>query len=155
MGGGIGNSKRVAALLNGTWSESYGLLKNACGCCLLGYRAYGVPKLRHQCREDRWSSGTKFVGRGLSVGGVRSGRSGLGADMHYVDNHAAKTSAFLDSVAVMASGRCQPRQIIAMLAKTAKPYFGDPCEMTYLEMLDRLVELMALGKGSHTKMAFG
>ena len=33
-----------------------------------------------------------------------------------------------------------------MLNKTAKPYFGDVNTMTYGDLLDRLVELMALGR---------
>ena len=91
---------------------------------------------------------SKFVARGQTAGGVRSGRSGLGADIHYVDNHAARTSAFLDTVAGDADAVTENRdKIIKMLSKTAKPYFGDIDSITYADLLKRLVSLMAIGRG--------
>ena len=144
VGGGIGNSNRVAELLNGTWSERFGLPKMPVDAVYLGTALMACKEVATSKAVKKTLVATKgtpkFVGRGLSVGGVRSGRSGLGADIHYVDNHAAKTSAFLDSVAGDAAKVAASRdKIIDMLSRTAKPYFGDVCDMTYLEMLERLV----------------
>ena len=40
-------------------------------------------------------------------------------------------------------------EIIAAMANTCKPYFGDVAEMTYLQWLQRYVEL-AIGDGNST-----
>jgi fatty acid synthase, bacteria type len=153
VGGGIANGNRVSEFLTGTWSESYGVPPMPVDAVYLGTALMA-------CKEAATSQAVKnalvktggtpkFVGRGETVGGVRSGRSGLGADIHYVDNHAAKTSAFLDTVAGNAELVAENRsKIIKMLAKTAKPYFGDLEGVSYADLLNRFVELMALGRGS-------
>lgn len=80
-------------------------------------------------------------------GGVTSGRSGLGADIHYLDNHASRVAALLEDVAGDGARVADRHDEIAeALANTAKPYFGDPTTMTYVEALERFVELTALGR---------
>ncbi|MFV0318203.1 MAG: fatty acid synthase subunit beta domain-containing protein, partial [Microthrixaceae bacterium] len=39
-------------------------------------------------------------------------------------------------------------EIVDALARTAKPYFGEVAEMTYLEILERFADLVAIGSGS-------
>ena len=91
-----------------------------------------------------------WVGAGKAVNGMASGRSQLGADIHEIDNAASRCGRLLDEVAGDADAVAERRdEIIAAMAVTAKPYFGDVDEMTYLQWLQRYVEL-AIGDGNST-----
>ena len=93
---------------------------------------------------DRW------VGAGKASNGMASGRSQLGADIHEIDNAASRCGRLLDEVAGDADAVAERREeIIAAMAPTAKPYFGDVAEMTYRRWLARYVEL-AIGDGDST-----
>ena len=93
---------------------------------------------------DRW------VGAGKAQGGMASGRSQLGADIHEIDNTASRCGRLLDEVAGDAEAVAARRdEIIAAMADTAKPYFGDVGDMTYEQWLNRYVEL-AIGGGDST-----
>ena len=81
---------------------------------------------------------------------MASGRSQLGADIHEIDNAASRCGRLLDEVAGDADAVAERRdEIIAAMADTAKPYFGDVDEMTYEQWLHRYVEL-AIGDGDST-----
>ena len=91
-----------------------------------------------------------WVGAGKAQGGMASSRSQLGADIHEIDNTASRCGRLLDEVAGDADAVAERRdEIIAAMANTAKPYFGDVAEMTYLQWLQRYVEL-AIGEGNST-----
>src|SRR5207342_1695072 len=92
----------------------------------------------------------QWVGAGNAQGGMASGRSQLGADIHEIDNAASRCGRLLDEVAGDADAVAERRdEIIAAMADTAKPYFGDVADMTYLEWLNRYVAL-AIGDGDST-----
>ena len=97
------------------------------------------------------TTGTEqWVGAGKAQGGMASGRSQLGADIHEIDNAASRCGRLLDDVAGDADAVAERRdEIIAAMADTAKPYFGDVADMTYLQWLRRYVEL-AIGDGDST-----
>lgn len=81
---------------------------------------------------------------------MASSRSQLGADIHEIDNVASRCGRLLDEVAGDGEAVAARRdEIIAALADTAKPYFGDVTEMTYAQWLRRYVEL-AIGAGDST-----
>ena len=81
---------------------------------------------------------------------MASGRSQLGADIHEIDKAASRCGRLLDEVAGDADAVAERRdEIIAAMAGTAKPYFGDVGEMTYARWLHRYVEL-AIGAGDST-----
>jgi len=81
---------------------------------------------------------------------MASSRSQLGADIHEIDNSASRCGRLLDEVAGDADAVAERRdEIIAAMANTAKPYFGDVGEMTYLQWLRRYVEL-TIGEGNST-----
>lgn len=160
VGGGIADEARAVELLMGTWSARHGLSPMPVDAVFLGTLAMA-------CREASATAGVKaalaaavgtageadpnarWVGRGRVAGGVTSGRSQLDADIHYLDNAAARCGRLLDEVAGDAAQVAARREeIIAALATTAKPYFGDVEAMTYAEVLARLVELMAIGGAS-------
>ena len=97
--------------------------------------------------------GHRSLGRRRKAqGGMASGRSQLGADIHEIDNAASRCGRLLDEVAGDADAVAERRdEIIAAMADTAKPYFGDVDDMTYLQWLQRYVEL-AIGDGdSHRR----
>ena len=92
----------------------------------------------------------QWVGAGKAQGGMASGRSQLGADIHEIDNAASRCGRLLDDVAGDVDAVAERRdEIIAAMAATAKPYFGDVADMTYLQWLRRYVEL-AIGDGDST-----
>ena len=81
---------------------------------------------------------------------MASSRSQLGADIHEIDNTASRCGRLLDEVAGDAEAVAARRdELIAAMADTAKPYFGDVGDMTYLQWLQRYVEL-AIGDGDST-----
>lgn len=154
VGGGIGTPQQAAEYLMGTWSEVHSyplmpvdgiLLGTATMACLEATTSPSVKQmLVDTVGTDQW------VGAGKASGGMASGRSQLGADIHEIDNSASRCGRLLDEVAGDAEQVAQRRaEIIAAMAPTAKPYFGDIDEMTYLQWLQRYIEL-TIGAGNST-----
>ena len=154
VGGGIGTPQQAAAYLTGRWSREHGfpimpvdgiLVGTAAMACLEATTSASVKQLLVD------TAGTEsWVGAGKAQGGMASGRSQLGADIHEIDNSASRCGRLLDEVAGDSAAVAARRdEIIAAMAPTAKPYFGDVTEMTYLQWLHRYVEL-AIGDGSST-----
>ncbi|MEE2788219.1 MAG: fatty acid synthase subunit beta domain-containing protein, partial [Myxococcota bacterium] len=151
VGGGIGHGEQVRDYLTGRWSQAYGRAPMPVDAVYLGTalmaakEACTAPAVKEALVAAQGTD--QVVGRGRSIGGIRSGLSGLGADIHYLDNHAAKTASFLDTVAGDASAVAAHKEtIIEMLSKTAKPYFGELDGLTYADLLHRLLTLMAIGR---------
>lgn len=146
VGGGIGTPERATEYLVGEWSQQRGYPAMPLDGVLVGTAAMATleattaPEVK-QLLVD--TPGTPdWVGAGTAVGGMASGRSQLGADIHEIDNAASRTGRLLDEVAGDAEAVAARRaEIIAALDATAKPYFGDVATMTYLEWLERYVEL--------------
>ncbi|MGV9832804.1 fatty acid synthase subunit beta domain-containing protein [Nocardia niigatensis] len=146
VGGGIGTPERATEYLVGEWSQQHGYPAMPLDGVLVGTAAMATleattaPEVK-QLLVD--TPGTPdWVGAGTAVGGMASGRSQLGADIHEIDNAASRTGRLLDEVAGDAEAVAARRaEIIAALDATAKPYFGDVATMTYLEWLERYVEL--------------
>ncbi|WP_167099792.1 type I polyketide synthase [Mycobacterium sp. DL592] len=154
VGGGIGTPERAAEYLSGKWSETYGyplmpvdgiLVGTAAMACLEATTSPSVKQLLvDTVGTDEW------VGAGKALNGMASGRSQLGADIHEIDNAASRCGRLLDEVAGDADAVAERRdEIIAAMAPTAKPYFGDVADMTYAQWLARYVEL-AIGDGDST-----
>ena len=154
VGGGIGTPERAAEYLSGRWSQVHGFPVMPVDGILVGTAAMAAleattsPVVK-QLLVD--TTGTdQWVGAGKAQGGMASGRSQLGADIHEIDNAASRCGRLLDEVAGDADAVAERRdEIIAAMAATAKPYFGDVAEMTYLQWLARYVEL-AIGDGGST-----
>ncbi|ONM47303.1 type I polyketide synthase [Nocardia donostiensis] len=146
VGGGIGTPERATEYLTGAWSQPHGYPAMPLDGVLVGTAAMATleattaPEVK-QLLVD--TPGTPdWVGAGTASGGMASGRSQLGADIHEIDNAASRTGRLLDEVAGDADAVAQRREeIIAALNATAKPYFGDLGSMTYREWLERYVEL--------------
>jgi len=146
VGGGIGTPERAADYLTGRWSTEAGYPAMPVDGILVGTAAMATleattaPDVK-QLLVD--TPGTPdWVGAGTATGGMASGRSQLGADIHEIDNAASRTGRLLDEVAGDADAVAQRRdEIIAALDITAKPYFGDVATMTYERWLRRYLEL--------------
>ncbi|MDT5408318.1 MAG: fatty acid synthase, bacteria type, partial [Mycobacterium sp.] len=154
VGGGIGTPERAAEYLSGQWSQAYGFPLMPVDGILVGTAAMATleattsPAVKQLLVE---TTGTdQWVGAGKAQGGMASGRSQLGADIHEIDNTASRCGRLLDEVAGDAEAVAARRdEIIAAMANTAKPYFGGVGEMSYLQWLQRYVEL-AIGDGDST-----
>ncbi len=151
VGGGIADPERAGALLTGTWAHVHGAATMPVDAILLGTvtmatrESAASPSVKAALAAAAGHDG--WVPRGKVAGGTTSGRSGLNADIHFLDNSAARAARLLDSVAGdEAAVQAQRAEIIEALAATAKPYFGDVAEMTYAGMLERFVVLTALGR---------
>ncbi|MET0994180.1 MAG: fatty acid synthase subunit beta domain-containing protein, partial [Mycobacterium sp.] len=154
VGGGIGTPERAAEYLSGRWSQTFGFPLMPVDGILVGTAAMATresttsPSVKQMLVEI---SGTnQWISAGKAQGGMASSRSQLGADIHEIDNTASRCGRLLDEVAGDADAVAARRdEIIAAMANTAKPYFGDVGEMTYLQWLHRYVEL-AIGDGDST-----
>ena len=155
VGGGIGTPQQAAHYLTGDWSLKYDLPAMPVDGILIGTAAMATreaktsPSVKRLLVETKGISG--WVGAGHADGGMASGRSQLGADIHEIDNSFARAGRLLDEVAGDAEAVAARREeIIAAIAKTAKPYFGDVEQMSYLEWLGRYVELSGPYRGKWT-----
>ena len=154
VGGGIGTPERAAEYLSGRWAQAYGFPLMPVDGILVGTAAMATlesttsPSVKQMLVDIQGTD--QWVGAGKAQGGMASGRSQLGADIHEIDNTASRCGRLLDEVAGDAEAVAARRdEIIAAMANTAKPYFGDVGEMTYLQWLQRYVEL-AIGDGDST-----
>src|SRR6185437_11084304 len=154
VGGGVGTPERAAEYLSGRWANGYGFPLMPVDGILVGTAAMATlesttsPAVKQMLVEtggtDHW------ISAGKATGGMASSRSQLGADIHEIDNAASRCGRLLDEVAGDAEAVAARRdELIAAMADTAKPYFGDIGDMTYLQWLQRYVEL-AIGDGDST-----
>ncbi len=152
-GGGIHSPRQATQLLTGQWSEKYGVGKMPLdavfiGTAVMASREAGTsPQVKQLLAQiagtDEWVFSGEFKG------GLTSGKSSLDADIYYIENSASRCAKLLDQVAGKPEEVKKRRsEIIRALEKTAKPYFGDLEKMTYLQVSERMVQLMAVGNGS-------
>ncbi len=160
-GGGVGDPARAADLLCGTWSLPYGEPAMPVDAVLVGTAAMA-------CAEAAASPAVKralvaaggdedWVARGTSAGGVTSACSSLNADVHALDNAAARAAHLLQQVAGDGAAVIARRdEIVAALALTAKPYLGDVEAMSYGALLESFCAHCAIGRdGRYDDGAWG
>ncbi|RSZ63205.1 DUF1729 domain-containing protein [Corynebacterium hylobatis] len=152
VGGGIGTPERAAEYITGSWSQKYDLPAMPTDGILLGTATMATlestaSEAVKQALVDAPGS-DEWAGAGRAQGGVASGRSQLGADLYEIENSFAKAGRLLDEVAGDDDAAVARREeIIAAINKTAKPYFGDVETMTYIEWLNRYLEISGPYKG--------
>ncbi len=154
VGGGVGTPERAAEYLSGRWAEGYDFPAMPVDGILVGTAAMATkesttsPSVKQMLVE---TTGTDhWISAGKAKGGMASSRSQLGADIHEIDNAASRCGQLLDEVAGDAEAVAGRRdELIGAMANTAKPYFGDVGDMTYLQWLRRYVEL-TIGDGDST-----
>ncbi len=151
VGGGIGTPERGVDYLTGRWSLAHGEAAMPVDGVLIGTAAMATKEATTTADVKQLLVDTPgitpavnggWVGAGRSDGNVTSGRSQLGADIHEVDNTASRCGALLDQVAGDADAALARKdELVAAMAGTSKPYFGDIVEMTYEQLLRRFLEL--------------
>ncbi|MEZ5212048.1 fatty acid synthase subunit beta domain-containing protein [Gordonia sp. (in: high G+C Gram-positive bacteria)] len=146
VGGGIGTPERAADYLTGEWAARHGYPLMPLDGILIGTAAMATleattaPEVKQLLVETAGCE--DWIGAGHSEAGMASGRSQLGADIHEIDNTASRCGRLLDDVAGDAEAVAERRdEIIAAMAGTAKPYFGDVDTMTYRQWLTRYADL--------------
>lgn len=159
VGGGIGTPERAADYLTGTWASAHGLPAMPVDAIMIGTAAMATKEstaseaVKQALVETKGIPG--WVAAGGAAEGMASGRSQLGADIHEIDNSFARAGRLLDEVAGDAAAVAARREeIIAAIAKTAKPYFGDLEEMTYQQWLERFLELSGPYQGRWTDVSW-
>ena len=159
VGGGIGTPERAADYLTGEWSTAYELPPMPVDGILIGTAAMATKEAKTSQSVKEALVATKgieeWVGAGKAAGGMASGRSQLGADIHEIDNSFAKAGRLLDEVAGDGDAvAARKDEIIAAIAKTAKPYFGDVATMSYEQWLKRYLELSGPYRGAWTDVSW-
>ena len=152
VGGGIGTPERASEYLTGTWAVPHGYPRMPLDGILVGTAAMATLEATTSPEVKEMLVATAgcddWIGAGHAEAGMASGRSQLGADIHEIDNTASRCGRLLDEVAGDADAVAERRdEIIAAMAGTAKPYFGDADTMTYREWLTRYA-VLAVGTGS-------
>ncbi|MFW0796464.1 fatty acid synthase subunit beta domain-containing protein [Gordonia sp. CPCC 205515] len=146
VGGGIGTPERASEYLTGAWSSAYGYPAMPLDGILVGTAAMAAKEATTAPAVKQLLVDTvgcdEWIGAGHATAGMASGRSQLGADIHEIDNTASRCGRILDEVAGDGDAVAERRdEIIAAMADTAKPYFGDVADMTYRAWLDRYATL--------------
>ena len=146
VGGGIGTPEIAATYLDGSWARAYDYPSMPLDGILVGTAAMATleatttPEVKALLVQTPGTPG--WIGAGSAIGGMASGRSQLGADIHEIDNSASRCGRLLDQVAGDADAvEAQRDEIVVALNATAIPYFGDVAAMTYAAWLERYVEL--------------
>ena len=152
VGGGIGTPERAADYLTGRWALAYGtaaapvdgvMVGTAAMTCLEARTNDDVKQLLVDTPGiDPHGANRGWVASGASEGGMTSGLSHLRADLYEIDNSSARASRLIQELAGdEAAMNARRDEMVAALARTAKPYFGDVEEMTYLAWATRYAEL--------------
>ncbi|MCB1318017.1 MAG: DUF1729 domain-containing protein, partial [Leptospiraceae bacterium] len=164
VGGGIATPRQAAEWLHGSWNSRESMPVDA---VFLGTRLMAAAEahtadtvkeaLVRIGGQSTWSDGKS----GANLGGIVSGRSGLGADIYYAKNHWSDTSAWLEKLLAgkdAASAReviqANRTEIIDAINRTAKPYFGE-LDIDYATMLRRFVELTCASHLKNTDLNCG
>ncbi|MEZ5209796.1 fatty acid synthase subunit beta domain-containing protein [Gordonia sp. (in: high G+C Gram-positive bacteria)] len=145
-GGGIGTPEAASSYLTGTWSAAYEQIPMPIDGVLVGTAAMAAAEAATSPAVKRLLVDTPgcpdWIGAGSARGGMASGRSQLDADLHEIDNSASACGRLLDEVAGDPEAVAARRdEIVAAMAVTAKPYFGDVGAMTYRQWLARYAAL--------------
>ncbi len=154
-GGGIREEKDVVEFLTGEWSTArYAMPKMPLDGAFIGTLAMACRESEASlsCKEALLKTeGTKswqeWITPGQIKGEMTTGKSPLDADIYYIENTTAKLGRLLDKVAGNAKAVAQEKEsILNLMNQTAKPFFGDLTEMSYLAVLQRMADLMARGE---------
>lgn len=157
VGGGIGTPERAADYLTGRWALAHGAIPAPVDGVMIGTAA--MTALEARTNDDvkqllvdtpgitAGGDGTDgsvdgWVASGASAGGMTSGLSHLRADLYEIDNSSAAASRLIQELAGDDAAMSARRdEMIEALSRTAKPYFGDVEEMTYLQWATRFADL--------------
>ncbi|TGK06860.1 DUF1729 domain-containing protein [Leptospira semungkisensis] len=155
VGGGIAEPEEASSWLSGTWEGKNPMPVDA---VFLGTRLMAAKecatseKIKESLVQLSGALHWKTTQEGKNVGGVISGRSGLGADIYYAENSWTKLSSRAEELTKGKESEearkavlSKKEELISLINSTAKPYFGDLERMSYTEILSRYLELTCPG----------
>ena len=150
-GGGLGVPERAAAFMTGEWALNHGSVKMPVDAIMIGTAAMTAKEAKTNDDVKQLLVDTPgvapednlgWVGEGEVNGGVTSGLSHLLADMYEIENSASQAARLIVDVQNDPDALVDRHdEIVEVINKTAKPYFGDLDEMTYADVLRRYAEL--------------
>ncbi|MDR0950345.1 MAG: DUF1729 domain-containing protein, partial [Candidatus Ancillula sp.] len=154
VGGGIAKPEDATKYLTGEWSIKYTRPKMPVDGVFIGTVAMATKESHATdqvkqllletpgiSREDV-EKGDSWVGSGKSRGQMTSGLSHLRADIYEIDNDSAAAARLIAKYESNADEvESHKNEIIEAINKTAKPYFGDIENMTYLQLVERFAKL--------------
>ena len=161
-GGGMGTARIASRYLWGTWSAGRSLPPMPVDAVMIGTAAMtarealtspdvkrmlvntpGLPaSTGRDADTDPFAPREPWVKAFHVSGDMTSGMSHLHADIYEVENSSARCGRLLAHLTTHPEEMASRRQeIIAALADTAKPYFGDLETMTYEEWARRFADL--------------
>jgi fatty acid synthase len=158
VGGGIGTPERAADYLSGDWSRALGLPSMPVDGVMVGTAAMtakeakttaeikqllvDTPGVADETGAALTAPNGGWIAPGHTAGGATSGLSHLRADIHEIDNSAAKCMRLIQEIGSnLEAVNARRDEIIAALDRTAKPYFGELEEMTYAQVVRRFADL--------------
>ncbi|EPG76298.1 beta-ketoacyl synthase [Leptospira fainei serovar Hurstbridge str. BUT 6] len=156
VGGGIGSPEDSALWLSGEWDLRN---KKPVDAVFLGTRLMAAKEcktslaIKKELVRKSGHTDWRKTKEGKDIGGVISGKSGLGADIYYASNTWTKLSELAEKIT---KGK-EPKEarnnvldhkteLVELINETAKPYFGDIDSMSYNDVLERFVELTCPGE---------
>ena len=159
-GGGIGTPGRAADYICGQWSQRYGMPLMPVDGVLVGTAVMtakeahtsdqvkdllvATPGIDPDAKDgDVFAPlGESWVPSGKERGGMTSGLSHLHADIYEIENSSAKAGRLLVYLEKHPDELPARRdEVIAALAATSKPYFGDIETMTYQQWAQSFADL--------------
>ncbi|TGL69392.1 DUF1729 domain-containing protein [Leptospira kmetyi] len=156
VGGGIGSPKDSALWLSGEWNPKIVMPVDA---VFLGTRLMAALEcktslpIKEELVKLAGDVDWKKTKDGKEVGGVISGRSGLGADIYYASNTWTKLSDLAEKITkgkepseARKNVSEKKEELISLLDRTAKPFFGDLASLSYTQVLERFVSLVCPGE---------
>ena len=148
VGGGIGSAADAARYITGQWSVDLGSPAMPVDAVLVGTASMATleaetsPQVKQLLKDTPGVGEDGWVGSGKVRGGMTSGLSHLGADMHEIENSSARASRLIHEVGSdLEAINARRDELIEAMNKTAKPYFGELSEMTYAEWARRVIDL--------------
>ena len=148
VGGGIGSAADAARYITGQWSVDLGSPAMPVDAVLVGTASMATleaetsPQVKQLLKDTPGVGADGWVGSGKVRGGMTSGLSHLGADMHEIENSSARASRLIHEVGSdLEAINARRDELIEAMNKTAKPYFGELSEMTYAEWARRVIDL--------------
>ena len=148
VGGGIGSADDAARYITGQWSLDLGAAAMPVDAVLVGTASMATleaetsPQVKQLLKDTPGVGGDGWVGSGKVRGGMTSGLSHLGADMHEIENSSARASRLIHEVGSdLEAINAHRDELIEAMNKTAKPYFGELSEMTYADWARRVIDL--------------
>ena len=143
VGGGISSKEEALKWFEGVWHGIDDIPQMPVDAIFVGtvLMASKEARTNNDVKEflKRLEGTSDWLKKHEVKSGMTSGESSLGADIYYVENSAAKAARLLEEPSVSKA------TIIEALKQTSKPFFGDIEKMTYGEVINRMISLMAPG----------